>query len=171
MPLPEECRRVVAFCPLCARCLELRIHEKAYLHCTLRRLRCRPSSPLYLSNTDVKSKGEVGWTTMSNWKQRLSVMLFCAACTVLCAAQGRKFPTPPEPADPTIYTQGKSQTQPRPRIDVLELQREARELSDLAHTVPTDIDKVSHGLLPKDLAEKLKRIEKLSKHLRTEVTQ
>jgi hypothetical protein len=52
----------------------------------------------------------------------------------------------------------------------VELQREARELSDLAHTVPTDIDKVTHGLLPRDLTEKLKRIEKLSKHLRNEVT-
>jgi hypothetical protein len=60
----------------------------------------------------------------------------------------------------------------RPRqVDFLELQRESRELSDLAHTVPIDVENVSRGLLPKDLIDKLKRIEKLSKHLRSEVTQ
>ena len=58
----------------------------------------------------------------------------------------------------------------RQRVDFLELQREARELSDLAHTVPTDIDNVGRGLLPKDLVEKLKRIERLSKRLRSDIS-
>ena len=58
---------------------------------------------------------------------------------------------------------------PRQQVDFLELQRESRELSDLAHTVPADVESVSHGLLPKDLIEKLKRIEKLSKDLRSKV--
>jgi len=49
------------------------------------------------------------------------------------------------------------------------LQRKARELSDLARTLPADIDNVNHGLLSKDVIEKLKRIEKLSKHLRGEI--
>jgi hypothetical protein len=40
---------------------------------------------------------------------------------------------------------------------------------DLSQSVVYDIDSVGHGLLPKDLNDKLKRIEKLSKHLRSEV--
>jgi hypothetical protein len=56
-------------------------------------------------------------------------------------------------------------------LDAVQLQREARELSDLAQSVPADVDSVNRGLLPKDLAEKLKRIEKLSKHLRGEISQ
>ena len=53
-----------------------------------------------------------------------------------------------------------------PRIDPLELQRQADELSILAQTIPGDIDRAHRGLLPADLVEKLKKIEKLSKHLR-----
>jgi hypothetical protein len=58
---------------------------------------------------------------------------------------------------------------PLPRVDPLQLQREARELADLAQTVPLDVDKMNHGLLPKDAGEKLKRIEKLAKRLRGEL--
>lgn len=91
-----------------------------------------------------------------------SLLLICA----LAAAQ-TGFPKPPEPADKneTIARPAPA----KPRIDTLQLQREARELSDLASSLPADIDRVSHGLLPKDTIDKLKRIEKLSKHLRSEV--
>jgi hypothetical protein len=57
-----------------------------------------------------------------------------------------------------------------PRLDTAKLRQEADELSSLAQSVPADIAKVSQGKLPKDMAEKLKRIEKLSKHLRGELT-
>jgi len=50
--------------------------------------------------------------------------------------------------------------------DPVELEREAHELATLAQSVPNDIDKLNQGLLPKDAADKLKRIEKLAKHLR-----
>jgi hypothetical protein len=53
--------------------------------------------------------------------------------------------------------------------DPVKLRAEANELADLAHSVPSDVDQVSQGKLPKDLAEKLKRIEKLSKQLRGEL--
>ena len=100
----------------------------------------------------------------------ISLFALLIICAVNSGAQGKKFPTPPRPSDPTINNQTTNQTLQRPQVDFLELQRESRELSDLAHTVPADVDSVSHGLLPKDLIEKLKRIEKLSKHLRSEVT-
>lgn len=46
---------------------------------------------------------------------------------------------------------------------------QARELALLAQTIPADVSQFSSGTLPKDLSEKLKRIEKLSKTLRREV--
>jgi hypothetical protein len=46
---------------------------------------------------------------------------------------------------------------------------QARELALLAQTVPADVSQLTSGTLPKDLSEKLKRIEKLSKTLRSEL--
>jgi hypothetical protein len=54
----------------------------------------------------------------------------------------------------------------RPKVDAAQLGREAEELSALAQSIPLDIDKLGEGLHPKDLDEKLKKIEKLSKRLR-----
>lgn len=77
------------------------------------------------------------------------------------------FPRPPEPAD-----RNETINRPAPQplhMDTVQLQRDARELSDLAKTIPADIDRVSHGILPKDTIDKLKRIEKLSKHMRGQI--
>jgi len=56
------------------------------------------------------------------------------------------------------------------KLDPAKLHQEAAELAQLAQTVPTDIDQFAQGRLPKDLADKLKHIEKLSKKLRGELT-
>jgi hypothetical protein len=58
---------------------------------------------------------------------------------------------------------------PKRTLDPVKLHAEATELADLARSVPLDVDQVSQGKLPKDFADKLKRIEKLSKHLRGEL--
>jgi len=78
------------------------------------------------------------------------------------------FPTPPQSMDP--------QQQPREpapslthRVDFAEVQREADELSRTAQTIPTDVASLRQGMLPKDVIAKLKQIEKLSKHLRSEL--
>jgi len=55
------------------------------------------------------------------------------------------------------------------RIDLLRLQKEADDLARTAQTIPTDLANVRKGMLPKDVIEKLKQIEKLSKRLRTEL--
>ena len=81
-----------------------------------------------------------------------------------------KFPVPPRPADPEITRQAQTKVPRMQRLDPVQLQREARELSDLAQSLPLDIQQVSQGLLPKETIEKLKRVEKLSKHLRQEIT-
>jgi hypothetical protein len=96
----------------------------------------------------------------------VSILLLCALPAL---SQGRGWPQPPEPAEKTQVTPRQNTPGPRPRLDLVELQREARELSDLATTLPADMEHVSHGLLPKDTIDKLKRIEKLSKHLRGEI--
>jgi hypothetical protein len=51
----------------------------------------------------------------------------------------------------------------------LELQREAKQILELSQSIQPDIEHVSRGLFPKDMIEKLKRIEKLSKHLRGQI--
>lgn len=60
-------------------------------------------------------------------------------------------------------------TSKQARTDVAKLRREADELAQLAQTIPADISSIQQGLLPKDTSEKLKQIEKLSKHLRSEI--
>jgi len=54
-------------------------------------------------------------------------------------------------------------------IDPVKLQRDADDLARTAQTIPTDVAGVRQGTLPKDIIEKLKRIEKLSKQLRNEL--
>ncbi len=83
------------------------------------------------------------------------------------------WPEPPQPADAWAvsphFPAATPGTTPKPRVDSLQLQRDAKELLELSQSVQPDIDSVNHGLLPKDTLEKLKRIEKLSKHLRSQL--
>lgn len=57
---------------------------------------------------------------------------------------------------------------PKP-TDSAKLRLEADELAKLSATIPSEIDLVGSGQFPKDLADQLKRIEKLAKHLRSEI--
>lgn len=50
------------------------------------------------------------------------------------------------------------------------MKQEVEELARLAASIPPDVDKVTKGQLPRDLASRLKQIEKLSKQLRREVS-
>jgi hypothetical protein len=54
--------------------------------------------------------------------------------------------------------------------DPVKLKREAEELAQLSAGIPPRVNLVAEGQLPKDLGDQLKRIEKLAKHLRSEVT-
>jgi hypothetical protein len=76
------------------------------------------------------------------------------------------------PAHPDEIT---AQHQPTPdemrsRLAKVQVQKDAKEFSDLCASVPADMDSLRQGLLPKDTVEKLKRLEKLSKRLREELT-
>jgi len=58
---------------------------------------------------------------------------------------------------------------PRQNIDVAKLRQDAGELASLAQSIPPDVEQTTKGLLPKDLDQKLKRIEKLAKQLRSQI--
>ena len=55
------------------------------------------------------------------------------------------------------------------RLDPAKLREEADELAKLAQLVPQDMGQVAQGKLPKDAIDRLRRIEKISKHLRSEL--
>jgi hypothetical protein len=59
----------------------------------------------------------------------------------------------------------------RDRAARVQLQKDAKELADLCASVPTDMDGVKQGVLPRYVLGKLKRMEKLSKRVREELTQ
>jgi len=56
------------------------------------------------------------------------------------------------------------------RINPAQLVRDANELAKLAGEIPASVEQANKGLLPKDLNERLKRIEKLSRQLRRGLT-
>ena len=86
----------------------------------------------------------------------------------------RPTPNAPPPLSTEPPTSGsQSVTSPatvRRHIDLAKLQADADEMSNLAQTIPADLTSLRHNMLPKDVLQKLKRIEKLSKHLRRELT-
>ncbi|HEY1679658.1 MAG TPA: hypothetical protein VGG04_18215 [Candidatus Sulfotelmatobacter sp.] len=79
-------------------------------------------------------------------------------------------PPPPAPMDPEHGQATPDEPKlPRHHIDLAKLQQEADDLARTAQTIPKDVSGVRQGTLPKDVIEKLKKIEKLSKHLRGEL--
>jgi hypothetical protein len=56
------------------------------------------------------------------------------------------------------------------QVNIEQVNAETQELRRLAEGLPPQIDQVAKGQLPKDLAENLKKIEKLAKHIRGEIT-
>jgi len=103
----------------------------------------------------------------------LALLLFpVPAYSQLGAPLGRCGPQPHDlnwprnqvPAQPVSL-----EDQKRHAVDMVRLQHDAQELADLSAPIPSDV-KLANRLLSKDLIDKLKRVEKLSKHLRGELT-
>ncbi len=87
--------------------------------------------------------------------------------------QGRPIPPGVREADNQINAQineppAKFKRKPTEPAKLLE---EADELAKLSAAIPGQIELVRQGQFPKDLEEHLKRIEKLAKHLRSEISQ
>lgn len=85
---------------------------------------------------------------------------------------GHHFPTPPESMDPKPPAPPSNQSPavPKLRVDFAQAQKEADDLARTAETIPADVASLRKGMLPKDVIEKLKQIEKISKHLRSELS-
>lgn len=96
----------------------------------------------------------------------LIVLLASMLLTVPVQGQGVNTMHPPE-----IDAQKHASPEDlRDRMGDLQFQKDAKELAEICASVSGDMDGVKQGLLPKDLVEKLKRMEKLSKHVREQMT-
>jgi hypothetical protein len=85
-----------------------------------------------------------------------------ACCSLLLAQQSHRRPLPdipPERSAPAKRT-----------VDLAQVKLEANELATLAQSIPRNVEGVGKGLLPKNLDHKVKRIEKLSKQLRRDLS-
>ena len=82
-------------------------------------------------------------------------------------------PIPPGHKAANDATRQAEQVEPpatsHPTVTAAEVQQQADELLSLAQQVHTDTQRAAQGLVAKDLKDKLKRIEKLSKKLRDEL--
>jgi len=107
-------------------------------------------------------------------KPFLTSVLLAVALTSLPAKESgqRVRPIPPgvREADKQTNKSLDPPLGPSPTVlDSAKLKREAEELAQLSAGIPSRVNLVAKGQLPKDLGDQLKRIEKLAKHLRSEV--
>lgn len=79
------------------------------------------------------------------------------------------FPNPPPSMNSQGTTPPSHPTTVARQVDFAELQKEADDLARTAQSIPDDMAAVRKGTLPKDLIQKLKQIEKLSKRMRSQV--
>ncbi len=85
-------------------------------------------------------------------------------------AMARPVP-PPERSRFPGEDRGRMQPNPRPEsFDAPRARREAEELAALAQKIPQEVDRLAKNTLPKDVIRELKQIEKLAKHLRSEIS-
>ncbi len=94
-------------------------------------------------------------------------LLLTPFATPALAQARNNYPKPPDPLN--SETPNQTPSTPSRQIDLAQLQRDADALARTAQTIPTDVASVRKGMLPKDVIEKLKQIEKLSKRLRMEL--
>jgi len=98
----------------------------------------------------------------------LSIPVLLCLLSVPALTQRPTYPKVPPPLDTDTHNLPQTPNFPR-HLDLLQMQKEADDLARTAQTIPTDVASVRKGMLPKDIVQKLKKIEKLSKHLRSEL--
>ena len=105
---------------------------------------------------------------MKKLSSPVPALLLVCVLSAQDSAHPRMSPPPP-PLDPERSNQS-ADTPSLPRhIDLGQLQKDADDLARTAQTIPVDVANVRRGVLPKDTLQKLKQIEKLSKHMRSEL--
>ena len=104
---------------------------------------------------------------------RTSTVLFALLLSASIANAQRNGLTGQHQADQAEDQFEKSVPPPahqQPSVDLVKLKSDADELVVLSQSIHSSIGDVEKGMLPKDLSEKLKQLEKLSKRLRNELT-
>lgn len=106
---------------------------------------------------------------------KIAILLLSWLPTSLAYAQGRSVPVPAgvRQADQQQTQFEKNSVPPTyqlPPVDLAKLRHDAEELASLSQSIPPDIDQTTKGMFPKDLDQKLKLIEKLAKHLRSQIS-
>jgi len=87
--------------------------------------------------------------------------------------QDRDQPPPPPAAMqeiPGIEVQEKLPEQQRASVSYQQLRQQADELAQLSGSLPADVEQLNKGIFFRKLNDKLRRIEKLSKKLRREIS-
>jgi hypothetical protein len=105
-------------------------------------------------------------------KFRFLALASLLSCALLMGGQGHPVPPGIKEADKltnpaVVPPQVTAKRQP---ADPAQLERDAKELAGLAKLIPSEVEQVKNGQLPKDLDGQLKRIEKLSRQLRREIS-
>ena len=102
-------------------------------------------------------------------------LAFCVSLLIfaMCLAKGQGRPIPPgvresdkvanQPLPPPIQTASRT-------AKPADLKSEAAQIQALANSVADQVDQLNKGMMSKDLSENLKKLEKLAKHLRSEIT-
>jgi hypothetical protein len=111
------------------------------------------------------------------------VLAFLLSTSLAWAQRGHITPPPtqsglwrPVPSQEFEVAKGQVEKPLPPRLqrlqsaDLERLKQYAAELASLAQSIPPDVDQTTKGILPQDLDKKLKRIEKLSKQLRSQIS-
>ncbi len=105
----------------------------------------------------------------------LFILLFGVAVTsftVIAYPQAKPIPPGVREADRRTNAPTEPPLRPVRKVaDVMKLKEEAGELAQLSAAIPGQIELVRQGQFPKDLEEHLKRIQKLAKHLQSEISQ
>ena len=109
---------------------------------------------------------------------RKPILLSILAAVCLMISAGKDYGQGGHPIPPGVREADKQTNAPleapttpaKPKkADAAQLEREAKELQDLAARIPGQITAVNQGQIPKDLTDQLKQIEKLAKRLRSEI--
>jgi len=103
-------------------------------------------------------------------------LVFCAT-PMMAAPPAGQDPQVPEitmPRRPSLPPdfgdKGTAQPLPKtPRYDSARAHRDAQQLAVLAQKISVQVDEVSNNAVPKDLLLNLKELQKLAKHLRSEI--
>jgi hypothetical protein len=92
-------------------------------------------------------------------------ILFSVATTSLAGPKQAIRTPPTEAGQPGNWPQLAT----KKTVDVTALKTEAKELLTMSQALPAQMEQIGNGKYPKELVDNLKRIEKLSKHIRGEI--